>query len=259
MKTYNGWRVSSIFMLLLTYFAILRSAQIPYPFAATYMSENYYTAGSSFESNLMRVMDSLAQNTSQTGFNTSSYAVDPQYDVCGQSIYCQIWIGACYVRYANYSFVSVFEKYGGSVLESGLKSVNESKSPSVFRSTLEKLMSNLSAEVCQDGSKGFAAQSANYSTPVMEKIDAFVECSRDLSSANCGSCLEMGFESMRSIDDLQFQYIHPSCLVRYVSTEMNNGLTEPGNVGGTNWLPPDNVGGTNWGAPYNLVGTNSSS
>ncbi|GLJ32457.1 hypothetical protein SUGI_0653030 [Cryptomeria japonica] len=267
MKTYNAWRIFSILILCLTIFSVQigsdefwRPPQSSYPFAVWHISDNY-AVGSTFESNLIGMMNNLVQNTSQTGFNMSSYGknpnkvyglmqcignasqsqcrqcahnitrytIDPNYQVCGQSLNCQIWFDTCYLRYANYSFVSVFEKDALWLVSSGEISLKYSKSPSVFRRTLEKLFSNLSAEACQDGSNGFAAQSAIYSTPTQENVDAFVECSRDLSSANCSSCLAIGFESMKPVDHLRAEFYHKNCLVRYVSTESVYASTETGN------------------------------
>ncbi|GLJ32458.1 hypothetical protein SUGI_0653050 [Cryptomeria japonica] len=71
--------------------------------------------------------------------------------------------------------------------------------------------------------------SLDYSIPSMEKIDAFVECSKDLSSANCSAiCLARGSELMKQVDHLQAQFYHQSCFVRFVSTESYYGSAEAG-------------------------------
>jgi hypothetical protein len=172
---------------------------------ATCSHDFNYTKGSTFESNLNTVFNSLIQHTSQTGFNTCTYGqiygllqcsgdttVDQCHNCsqqattrirqdCGNAGGGLISLDACFLRYENYSFFGQLDT-GGLYLYNP----NNVSSPDVFNTALESLFVNLSAEAVSR-SKLYASGTTTDS--LSRKIYGLVQCWRDISSGNCTTCL----------------------------------------------------------------------
>uniref|UniRef100_A0A0D6R613 Gnk2-homologous domain-containing protein n=1 Tax=Araucaria cunninghamii TaxID=56994 RepID=A0A0D6R613_ARACU len=225
----------------------------PFP---VWTSEIQYATGSIFQKNLNKVLNDLVVNTSATAFNTSSYGQSPnkvyallqcQGDAsqqecssclqkairytagtvdgdiiwCDRSVGCQLWFERCFLRYDNYSFFSIFDEDDFSSMALGLH-----RNSTNFETTLLRLLSNLSAEALEPAKKGFAAGSTNYSasssSSPSEKIEGVMQCSGDLSIANCSACLSnltQWVVNNKYSKNLQAKYVNRSCFIFYNSTE----------------------------------------
>jgi hypothetical protein len=173
-----------------------------------------YADGSTFSSNLNRVMGDLVKNAPQTGFNTSSYGQSPnriygllqctgnisQQDcsicsqqandsvlqLCGNSVGGRVWLDKCFVRYENFSFFSKLDT-DGTLLEN-VNDISTSNLKS-FRTTTSNLLSNLSDKAYNSANKGFAEGLAAYSS--IGTVYGLVQCWRDISITDCKSCLQL--------------------------------------------------------------------
>lgn len=199
-----------------------------------------YADGSTFSSNLKRVMDDLLKNTPQTGFNTCSYgqipnriygllqctgnisesncsicsqqAIDSVLQICGNSVGSRVWLDNCFVRYENCSFFSKLDT-DGKYLEN--KEDIDTGNIYKFRTATSNLISNLSNKAYVPGSNGFAEGSAPYS--VNGSVYGLVQCWRDLSIRDCRSCLQIATEALYTCCSLKqgAQALLGNCRVRY--------------------------------------------
>lgn len=168
------------------------------------------TTGSQFESNLNALLDNLVQHPSQTGFNTSMYGQSPDQvygllqctgdttveqcyncslnasaslgKFCGNASGGLIWLGDCFLRYENHSFIGQLDTVDGWYLYK----VNIVSSPEVFMTALSNLFDNLSAQAAS--SSNFFA-SGTITDSLSRKIYGLVQCWRDISSDDCTTCL----------------------------------------------------------------------
>eukprot|EP01018_Ginkgo_biloba_P036585 Gb_17522 [translate_table: standard] len=196
-----------------------------------------YTNSSTFVSNLNRVLDDLAEKTSETGFSTSSYGRSPNVvygllqcrgdlsqqecyncsqrakisirQSCGNDIGGRGWFDKCFLRYENYSFVSTLDTFGYY-----LWNVNNISNPDEFDYAVRSLLHNLTVKA-SGSSKAFAAGSIT--DFLFRTIYGLVQCWRDISVSDCQNCLSIAIETM-------FSYSHGkqggdailgSCTVRY--------------------------------------------
>jgi len=171
-----------------------------------------YTKGSKFESNLNTVMNRLVQNTSQTGFNTSEYGQSPDkiYGLlqcmgdttvdqchncsqqantnllqnCGNARGGLIWPdNGCFLRYENYSFFGQLDQFSERTFLSNPQNVS---SPDVFNRALNSLFTKLSAEAVSSRNRYASGTTID---SLSRKIYALVQCTRDISTDNCSTCL----------------------------------------------------------------------
>ena len=175
----------------------------------------FYTPSSTFHNNLKVLLGLLPSNTaSNKGFNDTSVGegVDKVYGqalcrgditnstVCRECIEkasqdimnrCRsqnalIWYELCQVRYSFQMFFSSMD-YTGKYPDHNLQEKNSSD-PSGFDQVLAYLMNNLSQEAAFNPAKNmFAAGEVQFSG--MKTIYGLVQCTRDLSETDCGSCL----------------------------------------------------------------------
>ncbi|XP_027913769.1 cysteine-rich receptor-like protein kinase 15 isoform X4 [Vigna unguiculata] len=175
-----------------------------------------YNLNSSFHDNLNLVLGLLSSdNASKAGFYNTSIGEEPN-KVYGQSLcrgdisnstVCKeciekasqdimnscrsenamIWYNLCQVRYSFQSFDVV--AYTGKYPKQNDEEKNVSD-PIRFREYLSFLMNNLSTEAASVKNM-FAAGEIDY--PGKKTIYGLVQCTRDMSLENCGSCLSSAF------------------------------------------------------------------
>jgi hypothetical protein len=206
-----------------------------------------YTKGSEFESNLNTVFNSLIQQTSQTGFNTSVHgqvygllncrgdatadqchncsqratAAIPQSEGCGNAVGGTIWMDVCFLRYENYTFFGKLYTYGLNTYITS--SVSE---PQVFDAAVAKLLSNLSTEA-ESGSKLYA--SGDTTDSLSRKIYGLVQCWRDISSDDCKTCLSTSVNNIftQFPGNQGVQGLMPNCIVIYKMSPFFNSTAPP--------------------------------
>eukprot|EP00253_Pinus_taeda_P033217 PITA_33217 len=217
-----------------------------------------YADGSTFSSNLNKVLGDLVKNTPQTGFNTSFYGQSPNRiygllqctgnipeqdcslcsqeanksvpQLCGNSIGGRIWLDNCFIRYQNFSFFSKLDT-NGTLLEH-VNDIGTTNLNAFRRSTLN-LLSNLSNKAYNSANKGFAVGSAAYSS--IGTVYGLVQCWRDLSITDCKSCLQLATDRIYQCCSMKqgAQALFGSCTVRYeIYPFFYTGL------GGTSTSPP---------------------
>eukprot|EP00253_Pinus_taeda_P008902 PITA_08902 len=217
-----------------------------------------YADGSTFSSNLNRVMGNLVKNTLQTGFNTSSYGQSPNriygllqctgniskqdcsicsqqandsvLQLCANDVGGRVWMDNCFVRYENFNFISQVEADGPL-----LENVNDINTGSLksFRATALNLLTNLSYKAYKSANKGFAEGSAAYSS--IGTVYGLVQCWRDLSITDCKSCLQTAINGVYDCCSMKqgAQALFGSCTARYEIYPFFDGST-----GGSSASPP---------------------
>jgi hypothetical protein len=229
-----GHTITITIVVIITFHGQICNAQLP----TTICHNNFnYTNGSQFESNLNRVFDMLLQRTNQTGFNISVYGQSPDQiygllqcradmtvnqcyscsqfatthirQICGNAVGGSIWPFECFLRYENYSFIGQLDEDVGYTYLEG----NSSK-PAGFDAAVEKLLYQLSTEAA-NGTKRSAFGTTVDS--LSRKIYGLVQCTRDLSTDNCTTCLSNKinyiFTSSPATEGVQLW--GQSCIVRY--------------------------------------------
>ncbi|XP_057848281.2 cysteine-rich repeat secretory protein 55 isoform X2 [Cryptomeria japonica] len=199
-----------------------------------------YTDGSTYSSNLKKVIKDLVRNTPQSsGFNTTTHgqsankvygllqcignkstekcsnclrdANNALQELCGNEIGGQVWMDYCYLHYDNSNFLSKLDTTM-HLLENVKNIANNMEG---FKSTTSNLLRNLSDKAYDPANKGFAVGSAKYSTS--ERVYGLVQCWRDLSIMDCRSCLFRAREALKQCCSPK-QGAHAmsgSCTVRY--------------------------------------------
>ena len=198
-----------------------------------------YTKGSEFESNLDTVFNSLVNDTSQTGYNTSVQGQSPNQiygllncrgdataeqcyncsqrataairksEGCGNAVGGTIWMDVCFLRYENHTFLGKPDSYGLYTFVTS----NVSQ-PEVFNAAVEKLLSNLSTEA-ESEPKLYAA--GNTTDSLSRKIYGLVQCWRDISSDDCSTCLSNTINSLLVTypGNPGVQGLMANCIIRY--------------------------------------------
>eukprot|EP00253_Pinus_taeda_P026092 PITA_26092 len=223
-----------------------------------------YTEGSTFESNLNIVFDRLVQGAMQTGFNISVYGqspdkvyallqcredmtVDQCYNCSQYATYMlkqncshvtggSIWTFQCFLRYENYNFIGKMDKSLGYIYsevftgDTGVDIPNKN-----FQADVKDFLIKLSAEAALE-TKRSALTTTDSSS---QKIYGLVQCTRDISSKDCTTCLSYAIDVIikssvyPSSVYAGVRYWIQSCIVRYeiylffngsvLTTQQNNG------------------------------------
>ncbi|KAJ0082280.1 hypothetical protein Patl1_11003 [Pistacia atlantica] len=118
-----------------------------------------------------------------------------------------IWYEECLFRYSNVSIFSTMDP-SPMILLSNVNNVTE---PARFKQLLGNTM-NEAATQAADSSKRFATRKENFTT--FEKLYCLVQCTPDLSSLECNSCLQQSFGGLPS-DKKGGRIFSPSCYSRF--------------------------------------------
>jgi len=260
----SGKRATILFHLISLLFITCFPSVTSQVSSHTCSNASTYADGSTFSSNLNRVMGDLVNNESQRGF-TSSYGQSPNRiygllecvgniaqldcsicsqqanssvrEFCGNSIGGRVWLNNCFLRYENYSFFTKLDT-SGTYLEN-LNDISTSNLTN-FRTTVLNLLSNLSDEASNSANKGFAAGLAAYSS--IGSLYGLAQCWKDISIKDCGSCLRLATNNLYRFFSVKqgAQALLGSCRVRYAEY---NFLTTSG--GSSNTSPPASSGSSN--------------
>lgn len=229
-----------------------------------------YADGSTFSSNLNRVMDDLVKNAPQTGFNTSSHGQSPNRiygllqctgnisrqdcsicsqrasdfvrKLCASDIAGQVWLDNCFLRYDNSSFFSKLDTEGQYLENANIISTSNRSN---FVMTAFNLLSKLIDKACVPANKGFAeGWAAYYSNGT---IYGLVQCWGDISIKDCRSCLQFATTKLHDCCSTR-QGAHEmlgSCTARYeiypffdISRGINTSTSPPASSGSSVASPP---------------------
>eukprot|EP00253_Pinus_taeda_P007850 PITA_07850 len=199
-----------------------------------------YAEGSTFESNLILLFQSLVQGANQSGFKISSYGQGPDQvygllqcreDITVDQCYTcwelattnlqqncskfrggSIWPFHCFLRYEDYNFTGILDTELGSIFpESGV--LAGVFLPTDFQIAAENLLRNLSGAAAPEKKKSALGTTVDSS----QTIYGLVQCTRDISSHSCTRCLTYAIDKIfTSYSGNQgVQYWSQSCIVRH--------------------------------------------
>ncbi|KAL3522069.1 hypothetical protein ACH5RR_014903 [Cinchona calisaya] len=134
-----------------------------------------------------------------------------------------IWLDDCLLRYSN---ESMFFRTDQNIIFSMWNTQNASD-PDRFNQVLGDMMDKIASQAANDRSgKKFAVEEANYS-PFQKKIYALGQCTPDVSSDNCESCLRNCIGNIRRCcnDRQGGRVLFPSCNIRYEVYKFYNSVT----------------------------------
>ncbi|XP_031270575.1 cysteine-rich receptor-like protein kinase 10 [Pistacia vera] len=118
-----------------------------------------------------------------------------------------IWYDECLFRYSN---VSIFSTMDASPMIL-LSNVNNVTEPARFKQLLGNTMNEAATQV-GDSFKKFSTRKGNFTT--FQTLNCLVQCTPDLSSLECDSCLQQSFEGLLS-DTVGGRILFPSCYSRF--------------------------------------------
>ncbi|KAH9302294.1 hypothetical protein KI387_013877, partial [Taxus chinensis] len=233
-------RFNSYFSILLLLFLLSFPCVISDSIWSTCNNASTYTEGSTYSSNIHRVITDLVRNTPQSsGFNTSSFGQSPnkvygllqctgnisaeKCSTCSRQanktlrVYCpndiggRVWMDDCFLRYENYNFISTLVTQI-SVLSDWRDVTSNVKN---FGFTTSSLLFNLSNQAYNPANNLFAVGKANYSPS--EQVYGLVQCWRDLSIPDCRECLLTARQAVENCCSTSRgnKAVSGSCTVRY--------------------------------------------
>merc|ERR1712151_388700 len=201
-----------------------------------------YIEGSTFESNLNRVLDSLVEGTKQTGFNISVYGQSPnkiygrlqcredltveqcyicsQYarttlqTNCGNTVGGSTWPFHCFLRYENYDFIGQLDTDLGSIYPEDFRGDTGIFIPSDIYSDFQNLLKKLSGEAASKTKRSALGTAVD---SLSQTINGLAQCTRDLSTDDCTKCLSYSINKIFTSYPgyAGVQYWSQSCIVRY--------------------------------------------
>eukprot|EP00253_Pinus_taeda_P005221 PITA_05221 len=216
-----------------------------------------YANGSAFQSNLNQVLESLMTNVYLGGFNTSSVVDDGQNSnstiyglvqcrgdlnssdcqLCASTaksrlvVGCQntsgfIQLDGCFLRYDNHSFYGNYSDSGRQIVLCNTRTSSQSQQ---FSNTIKAMLLNIANEAAQSP-KLFAADSTVAPYNSTEHIYSIAQCWRDLSSTDCGSCLNFALSQISRCQtgSIGSQFESMNCYLRSEVYAFFNTLPEPG-------------------------------
>ncbi|KAJ8749256.1 hypothetical protein K2173_018735 [Erythroxylum novogranatense] len=185
-------------------------------------SEGNYTAHTPYGFNLNNLLNSLSKTTPPTGFSLGSNGKG-QYRVNGLAL-CRgdirqrcptnkgaaIWYDYCLLKFSNLEFFGEIDNQ----YRFYMWNVQEVSNPAEFNAKVKYLLNAVSR-------KAYASPKL-YATGELEigasqKLYGLAQCSRDLSSANCQSCLDRAISELPNCCDAKRggRVVGASCNFRY--------------------------------------------
>ncbi|OVA10440.1 Protein kinase domain [Macleaya cordata] len=189
--------------------------------------------------------------------NTSSVEL-PQF--CNRSVEAYLVLDRCLLRYSNLRFFSQLDNVGiGSVF---IKNV--SNDAVAFNRQVVDLLQNLTSIALLKPSKyqtGKIAIKFNSNDSSSTTIYGMVECTQDLSSTDCSTCLESLINKIPSCcsGNIGAWVLRPSCQLRYEPTLFYGSLSPlwppppPPSPSATDPPPPSNARGSSKGSSPNTI------
>ncbi|WCJ29071.1 cysteine-rich RLK (RECEPTOR-like protein kinase) 25 [Euphorbia peplus] len=238
-------------LLLLLYFLAPNFSEVdpPYPFCSNITDQ---TSNNSFQINLSILLLSLRSNASisnqyisTTGNNSAKVygrymclnyvsndtcsscintASEHIMQLCRNNTEALVWEEACQLRYSNRSyFLGQLDVSGNIVLNNKIGISN----PDQFRSLVNQTVSSLIEQASFNlSAERYATGEAEYTDS--ETLYALVQCTTDLSSAECKTCLEVALINVSSCCYFYrgLRLLSPSCYLRYELYAFYRGETE---------------------------------
>jgi hypothetical protein len=271
MPSFNPFSLPIVFLFLLSFLSL--SAHAADPLQISYTCANHsFAQNSVYPSRLNSLLSSLSSNA--TGniefYNTSvgQTTSNPVYglflcrgdvaaEMCRRCVFnavqalarqCSIekvaviWYDECMVRYSNESIFSILAKRPRFAWKNPTNVTEQDR----FNRLVNTTMTELAREASNFpiGVKKFGVKKVKFSE--FEDLYNLVQCTPDLSSTDCNSCLQF------TINRLLISYgerqgargLLPSCNVRYEVYPFYNAPTTPAPAPGLAPPPPSSVAGS---------------
>ncbi|KAJ0983256.1 hypothetical protein J5N97_011511 [Dioscorea zingiberensis] len=203
-----GYKLLSLFLLSL----FLVSPSLSDPLFQVCGKSGNYTANSTYESNLLALLPSMASNGSDHGFYSDTVGRVPSQvfalsfcrgdinatvcrscldlarqdvlQLCGYSSGATIWYDYCTFRYSNQNFLSTTDN-SDVVLMMNTQNVTD---PDKFNKLAAELVNRTSQYAAFNSFERFGTGEANF-TATDPNIYGLAQCTRDLSGDQCYKCL----------------------------------------------------------------------
>ncbi|XP_015574231.2 cysteine-rich receptor-like protein kinase 10 [Ricinus communis] len=237
-------RFSTILLFLLSLSIIVKAQQPREPLYYVCSNTTAFTPNSTYQTNLNKLLSSLSNNANNSiGFFNISSGQQPD-DVYGSFLcrgdvstdVCQdcvtfatqdivkrcpiekvaiVWYDECLLRYENQSFISTMDQTPELYM---WNTQNISTSDQVrFNGLLASTMNNLATEAstAASGEKKFAVKEDSFTS--FQKLYSLVQCTPDLSTSDCGQCLQTAISNLPSCcgGKQGGRVLYPSCNIRY--------------------------------------------
>ncbi|XP_037496541.1 cysteine-rich receptor-like protein kinase 10 [Jatropha curcas] len=247
-------KVAETFQLVLLYFGfanflVFTNADPPYPLCSNITNR---ASNALFQNNLNELMLSLPSNASVSKLYSSSIGnesdqVYSQYmclnyvsdetcskcisaatediaQLCTNDTEAIVWEEECQLRYSNQSFLGHLDVSGNLALDNK-KNVSN---PEQFRSVVNETLRNLIKKAAFNSSVNmYATGKASFMD--IETLYALVQCTTDLSSNDCNTCLLVALENVSSCFYFSrgARVLSRSCYLRYELYAFYEGKPEP--------------------------------
>ncbi|KAK4485147.1 hypothetical protein RD792_007760 [Penstemon davidsonii] len=199
-----------------------------------------YTANSTYQTNLNTLLSSLSTNVGRNGFYNASVGQNPDranaivlcrgdihLDTCRSCVQnatvdivsrcpnqrqAVFWIDLCMLRYSNESIVGTMTSNPWR----GLVNTQNASSVGQFLTDLRRLIDDLRNQAASGGSLWKVA-AGNITAPDFQRIFALVQCTPDLTSDDCSTCLMDAAGNIPRCCGSQrgVRILTPSCNLRY--------------------------------------------
>ncbi|OMO64894.1 hypothetical protein COLO4_31706 [Corchorus olitorius] len=242
------------YLLLLSLLAAPTLAVDPYFQNSCVMSAGNFTANSTYEDNLDRILSQLTSTNSTFGFYNLSAGENPNkintialcrgdidQDGCTTCLNETVselrnrcpfskevigWSEFCTLRYANRVLFGEMEDSPGTCLLNTQDVANADQ----FNQALGDLFTNLSSEAASGGSlRKYAAGNSRVGS--LQTVYLMLQCSPDLSQLECDDCLTKARDGIGGccLGKMGCRVLRPSCFLRFESTpfEQNNSVPLP--------------------------------
>ncbi|KAK4774637.1 hypothetical protein SAY86_009572 [Trapa natans] len=198
------------------------------------------SSGSQAAENIRRLVPELVSATKLNGYNVTAYGQnkDKVYGLaqcrgdiskrdcknciehaairvgkeCPNLSDVTIWYDFCFLRYNLDNFFNQVDT-GFGIYKTGKKNVLID--PKTFDKGLGALIAQVKSEAVKPGNRGFGKGEVKLSPSAT--LYALVQCTRDMSPANCGKCLSAAVETFRPLCENRTGclFIYSSCYTRY--------------------------------------------
>ncbi|XP_049931593.1 uncharacterized protein LOC116246309 [Nymphaea colorata] len=232
---------------VLFFFFHVICAQVPYHDCLT--TALNYTSNSTYENNLNRLLASLRENASFTGFYNTSVgkgadqvhglvqcykdisagdcstcadsAASQILELCPNSKAAVIWFDNCLLRYTSFNFFGIIDESKNSYVDG-----DSIPNPVQFKQLLRSFFNNLSMSATTKNSTLMYATGYVWYTDNIT-LYGLVECTGDLSLKSCDSCLKTSITTIWQCcsDRESARILSPSCVIRYEIYPFYGSLT----------------------------------
>lgn len=209
-------------------------------YACADFNKTEFSPNSTYDTNLNILLSNLSRNMDSFGFYNSSIGQDSDkvsiiaqcrgdvklqacrdcisnatrkiLEVCPYKKTAYGYYDHCMLRYSNESIIGNVVTDPGRIL---FNTANAS-SPNEFIQDLRTLLESLRSQASEGGKKKYASN--NTEGPDFQTIYALVQCTADLSTQDCFSCLDTGFRGLPLCSCYRkrgVNFMMPSCNFRY--------------------------------------------